>query len=115
MGWLIALHLSLIGSFKLISFIFSRIEPKHALSLDLSIYGSTRMASLIAIKDDRPRDELIQALKKQSDVYVLGDSKEEYVNPDVKVIRYGSKSKGEAINRWVRDYGERYDFVGIFD
>jgi len=85
------------------------------LSSDLSIYGSTRIASLIAIKDNRPRNELIQALKKQSDVYVLDDSKEEYVNPGVKVIRYGSKSKGEAINRWIKDYGERYDFVGIFD
>ena len=114
-GWLIALHLSLIGSFKLISFIFSRIEPERTLPPDLSIYGSIRIASLIAIKDDRPRDELIRALKKQSDVYVLDDSKEEYVNPGVKVIRYGAKSKGEAINRWVEDYGERYDFVGIFD
>jgi len=62
-------------------------------------YKEARIASLICSKNDKINKELVEVLKKESDVYILT----------------GGKNKAEAINNWVKKHGKNYDFIGIFD
>jgi len=64
-----------------------------------SEHKEARIASLICSKNDKINKELVEVLKKESDVYILT----------------GGKNKAEAINNWVKKYGKNYDFIGIFD
>jgi len=82
----------------------------------MELQEKPKIASLICVKNDIPKKTLLDSLKRQSDVYVLNDGNTEIeCSNNINIIKYGAKSKAEAINKWVKDYGGQYDFVGIFD